>query len=205
MDRPGPLTERPHNDTWAGFCLWALFGVALALVFAILGTPAVLLVLLGGWLLVSQPALRGSAFGVLSGLGAISLYIAFVQRRGPGTVCWHTATASGCDQYANPWRGSLLGASSYWQASSPTPAEDIRVVAFSRRDRGCGPMSFPSRNRHYGPSGRSSKRMIVDGPSKSVVRSTATRLVPSGVHAIENASVSLRSTIRPLSETSQIP
>jgi hypothetical protein len=38
------------------------------------------------------------------------LYVAYVQRRGPGTVCWHTATASGCDQYLNPWPWLVAGA-----------------------------------------------------------------------------------------------
>jgi hypothetical protein len=115
MDRNRRLTELPRSDTWGGFCLWALFGAALAVGFAIVGSPilgslVVLLVLVGVGLLVSRLSLRGSAFGVLSGAGAVSLYVAFVQRRGPGTVCWHTATASGCDQYANPWPWLVAGA-----------------------------------------------------------------------------------------------
>ena len=32
----------------------------------------------------------------------LSLFVAYVQRDGPGTTCWHTATASGCDQHLNP-------------------------------------------------------------------------------------------------------
>jgi hypothetical protein len=35
-------------------------------------------------------------------MGLLSLYVAFVQRKGPGTVYWHTATASGSDQYLDP-------------------------------------------------------------------------------------------------------
>lgn len=44
----------------------------------------------------------GSAVGSLAGVGLMSVYIAFVQRQGPGTVCWQTATASGCDEYLDP-------------------------------------------------------------------------------------------------------
>jgi len=37
------------------------------------------------------------------------LYVAWVQRAGPGTTCWHTATASGCDQHLNPLPWLLAG------------------------------------------------------------------------------------------------
>jgi len=52
--------------------------------------------------MASRPGIRRSAFGVLSGAGALLLYVAWVQRAGPGTTCWHTQTASGCDQHLNP-------------------------------------------------------------------------------------------------------
>jgi hypothetical protein len=32
----------------------------------------------------------------------LSLYVAYVQRKGPGTVSWHTATAGGTDTYMDP-------------------------------------------------------------------------------------------------------
>jgi hypothetical protein len=57
---------------------------------------------IGAWR-ATRASLRGSWPGLLAGIGAASLFVAFVQRHGPGTVCWHTATASGCDQYLNPW------------------------------------------------------------------------------------------------------
>jgi hypothetical protein len=45
---------------------------------------------------------RGSAFGLLTGAGISLLVVAYIQRDGPGTTCWHTATASGCDQHLDP-------------------------------------------------------------------------------------------------------
>jgi hypothetical protein len=55
-----------------------------------------------GWLMASRPAIRRSAFGLLSGVGVLLLYFAWLQRAGPGTTCRQTATASGCDQHLNP-------------------------------------------------------------------------------------------------------
>jgi len=43
-----------------------------------------------------------SLFGLLAGAGLLSLFVAYVQRDGPGTICWHTATSAGCDQHLNP-------------------------------------------------------------------------------------------------------
>jgi hypothetical protein len=43
-----------------------------------------------------------SALGAITGSGVPFLIVAYVQRKGPGTVCWHTATASGCDEYLDP-------------------------------------------------------------------------------------------------------
>jgi len=45
---------------------------------------------------------RRSLFGLLAGAGLLCLYVAYVQRDGPGTTCWHTATAAGCDQHLDP-------------------------------------------------------------------------------------------------------
>lgn len=60
--------------------------------------PAVIIVILA----IVRPARFGSAFGLLSGVGVMLLFVAFLQRRGPGTVCWQTATAAGCDEYLDP-------------------------------------------------------------------------------------------------------
>ena len=41
-------------------------------------------------------------FGLVTGVGLPLLVVAYVQRDGPGTTCWHTATTAGCDQHLNP-------------------------------------------------------------------------------------------------------
>jgi hypothetical protein len=59
--------------------------------------------------LATRRAFVPSMFGLVSGVGVLALYVAFVQRQGPGTVCWQTATASGCDEYLNPWPWLVAG------------------------------------------------------------------------------------------------
>ena len=50
-----------------------------------------------------------SALGILVGVGLLSLYVDYVQRMGPGTVTWHTSTASGSDQYLDPRPWLIVG------------------------------------------------------------------------------------------------
>ncbi len=110
MKPPGSIAERTPLGAWGGFCVWTFFGIAAAFGLLIFGSLAVLPVLLGVWLAATRPPLRRSSFGLLTGVGATFLYIAYVQRRGPGTICWHAATESGCDQYLNPWPWLIVGA-----------------------------------------------------------------------------------------------
>ena len=86
-----------------------LAGVGLALatisfsVFILLGVAIAVVVL------ATRRTHVRSAFGLVTGVGVLLLYVAFVQRQGPGTVCWETATASGCDEYLNPWPWLVAG------------------------------------------------------------------------------------------------
>ena len=84
------------------FLAWAAVGVGVALGVSALGIFAVPLALLVAILLIVRHHADCSAFGILVGMGLLSLYVAYVQRKGPGTVYWHTATASGADQYLDP-------------------------------------------------------------------------------------------------------
>jgi hypothetical protein len=126
MRRSGSIVELASPGTWAEFCVWLVLGAAVASGLLAAGSFAGLPILIGVvWLAVSRPALLRSGFGAMTGVGVVSLYVAYVQRRGPGTVCWHTATASGCDQYLNPWPWLAAGAA----------LTAIGVVAHARRMR----------------------------------------------------------------------
>jgi hypothetical protein len=129
MKRSGSIVERASPGTWAGFCIWVVLGATAAFGLIATGSFAGLPILIGVvWLAVSRPALLRSGFGAMTGVGVVSLYVAYLQRRGPGTVCWHTATASGCDQYSNPWPWLVAGAA----------FTAIGVVAHARRMRAVG-------------------------------------------------------------------
>ena len=87
---------------FAWFSAWALLGCAAALASVSLGPILLAPVVVIGWMMASRPTIRRSAFGLLSGAGALLLYVAWAQRAGPGITCWHTQTASGCDEHLNP-------------------------------------------------------------------------------------------------------
>ena len=91
------------------FWAWVLVGCATAFGLLVAGMLALAPVALVIWLMASRPTIRRSAFGLVTGLGIPLIYVAWVQRAGPGTTCWHTATASGCDQHLNPLPWLVVG------------------------------------------------------------------------------------------------
>jgi hypothetical protein len=91
------------------FWSWALIGAVTALGLVSLGPIALVPALIGGAALSIITTARRSRFGLLAGAGLVSLFVAYVQRQGPGTTCWHTATATGCDQHLNPIPWLLIG------------------------------------------------------------------------------------------------
>src|ERR1051326_2650679 len=84
------------------FWAWALVGGATALAAVSLGPLLFIPALAVAGFMASRPRIRNSAFGLLSGAGALCLFVAWLHRQGPGTVCWQKGTASGCDQYLDP-------------------------------------------------------------------------------------------------------
>jgi len=84
------------------FLAWVAVGAGAALAVTALGIFAVPLALPGAVLLIVFHHADRSAFGVFAGVGLLFLYVAYVQRYGPGTVYWHTARASGSEQYLDP-------------------------------------------------------------------------------------------------------
>ena len=100
---------RAHFADCRWLWAWALVGCAAALGFVSLGLLVLGPVALIGWLMASRPTIRRSAFGLLTGAGVLLLYVAWLQRAGPGTTCWKTARASGCDHHLNPLPWLLVG------------------------------------------------------------------------------------------------
>lgn len=94
--------DRAAPPRWTAFIGWAVLGVIAGL--SAVSFPSGLVVPIVASVVVVRvrPASRRSWSGLLAGIGAVFLFVAYVQRRGPGTTCWHTATAAGCDEYLDP-------------------------------------------------------------------------------------------------------
>jgi hypothetical protein len=110
----GPTKSRPndprrHVEGWGWFCVWGAVGTVAALGMVSLGPLALVPAILVATILFRHRAIRRSAFGLLSGVGVILLAVAWVQRSGPGTTCWHTATSGGCEHHLNPIPWLMVG------------------------------------------------------------------------------------------------
>jgi len=84
------------------FWAWAAVGAAGAAGLVSLGPIALVPATIAAAAMARSPSSLRSLFGLLAGAGLPCLFVAYVQRDGPGTTCWHTATASGCDQHLDP-------------------------------------------------------------------------------------------------------
>ena len=106
--QPQPARSR-HSVTCLWFWAWAAVGGLGALGLVALGPVALAPALIASGAVSTSQTARRSKFGLLAGAGLVSLFIAYVQRQGPGTTCWHTTTAAGCDQHLNPIPWLLTG------------------------------------------------------------------------------------------------
>jgi hypothetical protein len=88
---------------WAGVGALAVSSLSLG----VLTAPAALV--LGALVATVGDRRHRSVFGLLTGAGLPLLWVAYLQRQGPGTICWHTASSAGCDQYLNPLPWLIVG------------------------------------------------------------------------------------------------
>lgn len=107
-----PRRDHTHTGslvTCLWFWMWALDG-ALAIFSLDVGPLAAAPALLLAALLGFRQRHRASASGLLTGAGLPLLFVAYVQRDGPGTTCYRTANSVGCDQHLNPVPWLIIGA-----------------------------------------------------------------------------------------------
>lgn len=94
------------------FVAWVAVGAGYAFgVLAILsiGVFVLSVAVVATIVLVSRPLGRAGVAGLVSGLGLPLLYVAFLNRAGPGTVCTATATSRTCSDEWNPWTWLVVG------------------------------------------------------------------------------------------------
>jgi hypothetical protein len=107
------MTSRGSALPWLSTFLWACVGALGA--FGIAGLATVGVFLLGGAVAVaavalSVPALRPPCMpGFLVGLSTAPLYIAWLNRGGPGMVCTTTADSVSCADQWSPWPFVAVG------------------------------------------------------------------------------------------------
>jgi hypothetical protein len=108
--RPPVAVER--RLPYGAFVAWAAVGagVVLALLTALtIGVFVLVASIVALALLLRRPgALRGLP-GVLAGVGAVALYVAAINRAGPGDVCHQTATEQSCTSEWSPWPWLVVG------------------------------------------------------------------------------------------------
>ena len=102
-------STRAHAVGCSWFWVWVLVGCASTLGLLVAGMLAIAPVAIGTCVMASRPTIRRSAFGIVTGIGVLLLYVAWVQRAGPGTTCWRSGSASGCDQHLNPLPWLFIG------------------------------------------------------------------------------------------------
>ncbi len=108
----GPRGSSRSASPWA-FPFWGVVGALVAFGVAGLATIGLFLLALASVLLAvafAVPALRRPSLpGVLVGLSTAPLYIGWLNRGGPGTVCTTTADSTTCTDQWSPWPFVAVG------------------------------------------------------------------------------------------------
>jgi hypothetical protein len=98
---------RLNDNRW--FAAWVVVGCAVALSMVSIGLLVLIPTAVIAVLMIRRPAAKRSAYGALIGIGLLLLFVAYVNRQGPGTTCWQHGTATGCDEHLNPLPWLALG------------------------------------------------------------------------------------------------
>ena len=121
------LAARSSLVDWT-FWVWAVVGVGYGFAISVIGLFTVPAAVLLTIILATQPEFRRTAWGVLIGIGAPFLLVAYLNREGPGTVCHSIDGGRGtqCDDLSDPRKWLLVGlalvlaglAAQLWAAST---------------------------------------------------------------------------------------
>jgi hypothetical protein len=103
---PAMPPPAPTRLPWAWFAAWLIIGASYAL--SLLGAASIgLFVLplpvLATILIVRRQHARSGLPGLISGLGIPLLYVAYLNRAGPGTICTTITGGQDCTGEWSPW------------------------------------------------------------------------------------------------------
>jgi hypothetical protein len=109
-----PATGKPALRPGIGsFLAWTVVGAGLCVGFLTMLTIGIFVVpaALGAGVLVlrSRGGRTASAAGVLAGIGVVPLYVAYLNRQGPGNICTTTLTGGACITEWSPWPWIIAG------------------------------------------------------------------------------------------------
>jgi hypothetical protein len=103
---------RSAGDSVGAFLVWCVIGAAASLgVLSLLtiGPFLLLLTLVLSGLLLWRVGFGWAAAGMISGAGLPVLYVAWLNRQGPGEVCTRTARSLSCEDEWSPWPFVVAG------------------------------------------------------------------------------------------------
>ena len=94
-----------HLGECGWFWVWTVVGGCTAITFVsfvgVFFLPVAFLGMYAG-LRWGRSVVSTASLGAVTGAGVPFLVVAYMQRKGPGTVCWRDGTAGGCGDYLDP-------------------------------------------------------------------------------------------------------
>ena len=93
------------------FLVWVLVGTVLSLASMTIGVLALPVALVALLAMLKWGSWRKSSLGLISGVGLPLLYVAYLNRNGPGWVCRSYGNGGQtCEDSGSPWPWLLIGA-----------------------------------------------------------------------------------------------
>ncbi len=99
-----------RKSDWGWFAAWVVVGAMVAFgLLSFVGLFVLPVAVLATLALTRNPASLSWVRGLVAGLGLPLLYIAYINRNGPGDVCRSTQTSNTCTSETSPWPWLAIG------------------------------------------------------------------------------------------------